>query len=234
MRIEIAGLTTHIVEGRPGTGQGTTTILLHGFGAPGDDLVALARYIDAPGRFVFPEAPLELSGMHGGARAWWLLDLVKLEQELRAGTPRDRSGELPDGLPAARTQVSRLVDQVQARFGIGDDAIVLGGFSQGAMLALDVALHRDAAPAGIVLMSGTLVAESAWGPRFAKLAKTPVFQSHGKADTLLPYSVAETLRDKLRAAGAVVEWHPFVGGHEIPPLVLHELGAFLTKRANSG
>jgi phospholipase/carboxylesterase len=226
-RIEIAGLTTRIV-GR--ADAKTTTILLHGFGAPGDDLVALARYIDAPTRFVFPEAPLELSGMYGGARAWWLLDLVKLEQELRDGTPRDRSGETPDGLAAARTQVSRLVDQVKARFVVADDRIVLGGFSQGAMLALDVALHRDQPPGGIVMMSGTLVAESAWAPRFASLAGTPIFQSHGKHDMLLPFSVAETLRDKLRAAGATVDWHPFAGAHEIPPLVLHELGAFLTKR----
>ena len=230
-RIEIAGLTTRIVG--PADAK-LTTILLHGFGAPGDDLVALARYIDAPSRFVFPEAPLELGGMYGAARAWWLLDLAKLEQELREGAPRDRSGETPAGLTAARTQVSRLVDQVAARLDIIPVQIVLGGFSQGAMLALDVALHRDERPAAVVMMSGTIVAESAWAPRFASLSGTPVFQSHGKHDMLLPFAVAESLRDKLRAAGATVDWHPFVGAHEIPPLVLHELGAFLTKRATGG
>jgi phospholipase/carboxylesterase len=227
--VEIAGLTTRIV-GRPDAAL--TAILLHGFGAPGDDLVALASILGrgesgARIRFVFPEAPLELSGMFG-ARAWWLLDLVKLEQELRAGTPRDRSAELPAGLPEARTQLGRFVDQVQARF--GTDRIVLGGFSQGAMLALDVALHREAAPAGIVIMSGTIVAEQAWTPRLHKLAGVPVFQSHGRTDMLLPYKVAETLRDKLRAAGALVEWHPFVGGHEIPTMVLAELGMFFAAR----
>jgi len=163
-----------------------------------------------------------------------LLDLARLEAELRTGRPHDRSGELPDGLPAARDQVSRLVDQVAARFATKDERIVLGGFSQGAMLSLDVALHRSARLAGIVLMSGTLIAESEWAPRMAQLAGVPVFQSHGRSDALLPFGVAETLRDKMKTAGALVEWHQFVGGHEIPPGVLAELSTFLRARTAAG
>jgi phospholipase/carboxylesterase len=224
-RLEIAGLTTRVVERADAK---LTVMLLHGFGAPGDDLVDLARVLDVPARFVFPEAPLELGGMYGDARAWWLLDLAKLEEELRAGTPRDRRDEIPHGLPEARTQVVRLVDQVVARF--GTDPIVIGGFSQGAMLAVDVALHRDVVPAGVVALSGTLVAESAWQPRMARLEGVPVFQSHGRGDPLLPFTAAETLRDRLREAGAVVDWHQFVGGHEIPPVVLRELQNWLPRR----
>ena len=227
-RIEIAGLTTRIVERRPD--PTLTVILLHGFGAPGDDLVALAKYIDVPARFVFPEAPLELSGMYGDSRAWWLLDLAKLEAELRAGGLRDRRAEIPPGLTEARTQMSRLVDQVAARFSVANDRIVLGGFSQGAMLSIDVALHRDTPLAGVVALSGTLVAEAEWAPLMPKLAKVPIFQSHGRNDPLLPFSIAEMLRDRMREAGALVEWHQFVGGHEIPPLVLDELGTFLRAR----
>ena len=235
-RVELAGLTTRIVG--PADAP-VTVVLLHGFGAPGDDLVALSRVpevergglrptrgVDAPVRFVFPEAPLELVG-YGGGRAWWLLDLVKLEQELRAGTPRDRRDEVPDGLPAARVQLSRLLDQLKARFGVEDRQLVIGGFSQGAMLALDVALHREAPPAGIVVMSGTLVAEAEWQPRMTKLAGVPVLQSHGRNDMLLPFAIAQTLRDRLRAAGAAVDWHEFIGGHEIPPIVLDALGKLI-------
>jgi phospholipase/carboxylesterase len=214
-RLELAGLTTRIVGDGP-----ITVVLLHGFGAPGDDLVALAQYIDAPARFVFPAAPIELGGLYGDSRAWWHLDLVKLEEELRTGAIRDRRGEVPEGLPAARTQLARLLDQLQARFAIADDELVLGGFSQGAMLSLDVALHRDKLPAGLVVMSGTLLAESEWKPRMKRLAGVPVIQSHGRNDMLLPFSIAELLRDQLRGAGAKVEWTQFVGGHEIPPIVL--------------
>ena len=230
-RIELAGLTASVVG--PATAR-ATVVLLHGFGAPGDDLVALAQFIDAPVRFVFPEAPLQLGGLYGDARAWWLLDLAQLEAELRSGAIRDRRSEVPAGLVDARHQVNRFADQLLAHFSIDERQLVLGGFSQGAMLSLDVALHRSARLAGLVLMSGTLIAESEWAPRMTQLAGMPIFQSHGRTDALLPFGVAETLRDKMKTAGALVEWHQFVGGHEIPPGVLAELSTFLRARIAAG
>ncbi|HEX5064112.1 MAG TPA: alpha/beta fold hydrolase [Kofleriaceae bacterium] len=214
-RLDIAGLTTRVV----GNGK-QTVVLLHGFGAPGDDLVALAQYIDAPARFVFPEAPLELGGLYGDSRAWWQLDLMRLEQELSSGKPRDRRGEVPEGLSDARDHMVRFLEELEERFAIENSQLVLGGFSQGAMLALDVALHREVAPAGLILMSGTLLAESIWQPLMSKLSGVPVFQSHGMHDQLLPFSIARQLRDQLKAAGARVDWCEFHGGHEIPPSVL--------------
>jgi predicted esterase len=41
---------------------------------------------------------------------------------------------------------------------------------------------------------------------------------------LLPFAIAEELRDRLRTAGARVDWHPFLGGHEIPPEALEAVG----------
>ncbi|HSK05781.1 MAG TPA: hypothetical protein VK932_31245, partial [Kofleriaceae bacterium] len=88
---EIAGLTAHLV-GPPDAA--IVAVLLHGFGASGDDLLPLADELARAGappvRYVFPEAPLEISGVYGAARAWWLLDLARLEEELRRGVPRDR------------------------------------------------------------------------------------------------------------------------------------------------
>jgi phospholipase/carboxylesterase len=223
-RLELAGLTTCIVGPPDAT---LTCVLLHGFGAPGDDLVALADEIDAPVRFVFPAAPLELGGLYGDSRAWWMLDLARLEDELRRGVPRDRRDEVPDGLVAARDHAMRLIDEVAARFGVTDDRLVLGGFSQGAMLSLDVALHRATPPAGLILMSGTLIAESVWRPRLASLRGVPIMMSHGRHDVLLPYHIAEILRDQLVEAGAAVDWQPFLGGHEIPRAALDAAGELL-------
>ena len=225
-RVELAGVDTRVVG--PDDAR-RTIVLMHGFGAPGDDLVPLADEFGGPARFVFPEAPLELGGLYGDARAWWHLDLAALEAQLRTGTPRDRRAEIPDGLVVARELGSRLVDEVKARFGIDDRALVLGGFSQGAMLALDVALHRDTPPGALVLLSGTLIAEPAWQPRMTRLAGVPVFQSHGRQDPLLPFSIAELLRDRLLAAGTAVDWQAFAGGHEIPYGVLTALRAFLAR-----
>jgi len=225
--LSLAGLTTRIVG--PADAP-TTVVLLHGFGAPGDDLVALASYLRAPARFVFPAAPIELGGLYGDSRAWWRLDLARLEADLRSGAVRDRRGEVPEGLVEVRTQMLTFLDELQSRLAIADNQLVLGGFSQGAMLSLDVALHRKVPPAGLVLMSGTLLAENEWAPRMRALAGVPVMQSHGEHDMLLPFSIAEILRDQLVAAGAVVDWQPFAGGHEIPPQVLAAVAELLRAR----
>jgi len=226
--LTIAGLTTRIVGPADAT---TTVVLLHGFGAPGDDLVALAPYLRVPARFVFPAAPIELGGLYGDSRAWWPLDLEKLEAILRSGAIRDRRDEVPEGLAEVRTQMLRFLDELQAKLAIADNQLVLGGFSQGAMLSLDLALHKKTAPSGLILMSGTLLNEAEWAPKLPALAGVPVMQSHGQRDMLLPYSIAEILRDKLVAAGAVVDWQPFAGGHEIPPPVLAAVSKLLRARA---
>ncbi len=227
--IELAGLRTQIVG--PADAK-LTVVLLHGFGAPGDDLVALAQFMQVPqARFVFPAAPIELGGMYGDSRAWWRLDLIKLEQDLRSGAIRDRRNEVPEGLVEVRAQLSKFLDEVKARYSITDAQMILGGFSQGAMLSCDVALHRETPPAGLVLMSGTLLAESTWTPLMTKLSGVPIVQSHGRADQLLPFSIAELLRDKLTAAGAAVEFIPFGGGHEIPPPVLAAVAKLVRERA---
>jgi len=226
-QLELAGLTTRIVG--PADAK-TTVVLLHGFGAPGDDLVSLASYLRTPARFVFPAAPIELGGLYGDSRAWWRLDLAKLEAELRSGAVRDRRDEVPEGLVEVRAQMARFLDELKAKLAIRDEQLVLGGFSQGAMLALDVALHLATPPAGLILMSGTLLAEGVWAPRMASLTGVPVMLSHGKHDMLLPFSIAELLRDRLRGAGAAVDWQPFAGGHEIPPPVLDAVATLVRAR----
>jgi phospholipase/carboxylesterase len=57
----------------------------------------------------------------------------------------------------------------------------------------------------------------------------PVFMSHGQSDDLLPFSVAERLRDELVSHAIAVEWVAFRGGHGIAPEVVDRLGAFLQR-----
>jgi phospholipase/carboxylesterase len=228
--VELAGLTARVVA--PADPK-VTCVLLHGFGAAGDDLVSLAGAFSGPDalavRFVFPAAPLELPGLYGDSRAWWMLDLAQFDADMRRGVPRDRRSEIPKGLPEVRAQVTQFLAELSARFAIAPDRLVLGGFSQGAMLSLDVALHREVAPAGLVLMSGTLIAQEVWAPRMASLAGVPIALSHGRSDGILPFAIAELLRDQLIAAGAVVDWQPFNGGHEIPMPVITAAGRLLAR-----
>jgi phospholipase/carboxylesterase len=210
-----------------GGGDGPVAVLCHGFGAPGDDLVGLVPLLRAPAglRFVFPAAPLAPPEL-GGGRAWWMIDLERLQLGVRR--PRDL-GEVPPGLAAARARLSSLLDAVETELSVPAERIALGGFSQGAMLSLDVALHRVSPLAGLVLLSGTLIAEREWTPLLHARRGLPVFQAHGSEDPLLPFSVAEVLRDKLIAAGLAVEWLAFRGGHEIPLPVLRAAGQFLAR-----
>jgi phospholipase/carboxylesterase len=206
-------------------------VLLHGFGAPGDDLVPLANYLGAPKvGWAFPEAPLELHGLYGDARAWWMIDLARFEQQAARGQLLDRVGEVPDGLAPARAAVIGMLAALAAETGVPDERVVLGGFSQGAMVSLDVLLHTERAFAGALLMSGTFIAEPLWAPRMAARAGLPVLMSHGQQDPLLPLAASELLRDRLRAAGLDVEWLPFAGGHAIPPQVLAAAGLLIRSK----
>lgn len=222
----IADLTVHLTGGddRQGGGRGPLVVLLHGFGAPGTDLVPLWRELRAPAgtRFAFPEAPLALDA-YGDSRAWWMIDLVKLESALVRGALRDLTRDVPEGLSEARSRVCAMLDALV------DDGtpLVLGGFSQGAMLALDVALRTERPLAGLVLLSGTLLAEDEWIALMPKRKGLRVLQSHGRVDPLLPFSIAERLRDELTTAGLSVNFVPFNGGHEITGSVIDGIDALL-------
>ncbi len=215
-------------------------VLLHGFGAPGHDLCGIAHELrpEDGTAFVFPAAPHTFSDLYGAppmvdARAWWKLDLERIERARRTGGVRDLSREHPEGLDEARRAVVSLLDAISVRY--PDAKLTIGGFSQGAMLACDVALRDPCAFAKLVLLSGTLLCEDEWTALFPRLASnplaagTPVFQSHGTTDDVLPFSLAEKLRDGLRAAGVDVTFERFEAGHGIPEEVMESLATWLRR-----
>ena len=208
-------------------------VLCHGFGAPGDDLVGLADAIDAPPGtvMVFPEALHSLQDLvqqpfYADARAWWLIDFARLERAISRGELRDLSGDVPEGLAEARAALGAMLDELAKEE--PSRRLVLGGFSQGAMLSLDLALREPAREvAGLVLLSGTMIAEAEWSPLMAARSGTPLFQSHGDSDPKLPFAIAGRLRDALRKSGLEVTFEPFAGPHTIPPRALQRLGEWL-------
>lgn len=196
---------------------GPVVVLMHGFGAPGDDLVGLVEPLDAPPgtRFVFPEAPLSLEMGGFGGRAWWMIDMERYQTAIMTGRARDLAQETPAGLPAARAAVIELLDEVEKYFGVNSEKVILGGFSQGAMLTVDVTLATKRPLAGLILFSGSILAEAEWAPKFAARKGLKVVQSHGIMDPILPFFGAEYLKDKLNEAGWLVQWVPFMGMHQI-------------------
>jgi phospholipase/carboxylesterase len=227
MHIEQFGeLRAHVKEGERNAPDDPVVVLLHGFGALGDDLVDLGDALPVPPnvRFVFPEAPLLVD--RGPGRAWWMIDPELFERRAR-GERVDRTRELPPGLPEARRLLSSALDAMQARFSIDRSRMILGGFSQGSMLACDLALHEAQQPGGLVLLSSTLIARSLWEPRMASLRGLRVLQTHGYHDPILPYGDAEKLAELLQEAGARHTFVDFAGGHEIAPPAARALARFI-------
>ena len=181
------GLRTQVMEpADPGTVR-WNMVLSHGYGAPGEDLVPLAplivkfdRSLQDPVRFIFPEAPLDLAeiGIPGG-RAWWHINMWRLQQAVAQEAYRDLIDETPSGLPEAREQFLRFLAEAGQETGIPLARTVLGGFSQGAMLSTEVALQLPVAPGGLIILSGTIMQQRVWQDLLAHRANLPVFQSDG-------------------------------------------------------
>lgn len=201
-------------------------VLCHGFGAPGSDLVGLFEDIlhhlpdDSPKpAFLFPEAPIDLEdeGMYG-ARAWWRLNMAQLMQMSASNSFDKMRDAVPDGIDEAREKLCACIEQCRTQKKLPNLQIVLGGFSQGAMLTVDTALRGNVGPiVGLLVFSGALICESRW--RNAALAKPlsiPLVQSHGIVDQILPISTGRWLHKLLHDIGCTGDLAEFQGSHTIP------------------
>jgi phospholipase/carboxylesterase len=234
--VEFGELSAVLAGGsdRDGGGDGPVVVLLHGYGAPGEDLVPLFRVLEVPRevRFVFPAAPLVLDPLAPAAlagRAWWPLDFEALLERQASGDLTQLQLMDPPGIDRARAQVEGLLDALPSALSVKPESILLGGFSQGAMLSVEVALASQRPLAGLAILSGTLIRKSVWTTRAPARHDLPVLQSHGRTDPILPYANAEALRELLTQAGLSVEWLPFGGGHGIPDSAVDRLGVFIRR-----
>lgn len=214
-----------LVVGGEASASTPTIVLFHGYGADAYDLSSLSEEIDLPtaARWVFPQGPLQVQigpGFFG--RAWFPIDLEAHQRALDSDRGVDYSESRTPAMDRARDQALQMLAQLK----VDPARLILGGFSQGSMLAVDVALQLPVPPAGVAVLSGTLVDEAnlkALAPRHRGLR---FFQSHGQYDEVLPFSGAEGLERALTACGWDGFLLSFKGGHEIPQIVLHELQSY--------
>jgi len=193
-------------------------VVLHGREMQGSDLAPFAHSLGATAYFVFPDAPLPSAR----ARTWWPVDSEARLRRLASGP-----AELSQMDPPGRAEARALLDDLLAAIDRPGRRVVLVGFSQGGMLAMDYVLHGGRRPAALVLLSSTRIALADWQPRAAVLVELPILVAHGRADAELAFSAGEQLRDFAIAAGAQVTWLPFEGGHELPLVVWRALRKLL-------
>ena len=196
---------------------GTAVVLLHGFGASGDDLVSLARSLVHPRtRYVVPAGLLQLPN---GGRAWWPLKQrlgYNAEQELLVPS---------EELTRPRAAVQAVFNTIRERY--APKTLLVAGFSQGAMLALDAALQPSSGVQRVAVLSGALPVVTSLALAKPRASRPKVFVSHGRQDRVLRFAGAERAVERLKSAGLDVDFLPFDGGHEISPGVVEALREFL-------
>lgn len=179
-------------------------VLLHGWGADANDLSPLASILNLPTyQSLFPNAPFPHPQFSWG-RAWYALERQDYQ-----------------GLVECRQMLQAWLLSLEAETGIPLERTILGGFSQGAAMALDVGLSLPVA--GLCSLSGYLHFQ----PQHLPSSPPPIFMVHGQQDMVVPIQAAHQARNELKAIAAQVEYHELAMGHEIPQLVLQLLKTFI-------
>jgi phospholipase/carboxylesterase len=216
------------------TAGGPPLVLLHGYGSSAEEWFPFVTTIHPPdqGRFVFPTGPEVTVPPDGpeGKRAWWRLQLDTYW--VPGSKLPDMSRARPAGLGQAAGSIKGLLKELQeaqTRQGLDPGQVILGGFSQGAMVAADVAFNSATPLRALVLLSPTVVDERGWRRGLGRRRGLPVFIAHGHKDEVLPYAASDHLQQVLRRAGLAVTFFSFDGGHEIPAAVVDALNEFLAK-----
>lgn len=202
-----------------------TVICMHGYGADMRDLAPLTQEVQTkrPVRWLFPNAPEQLDW---GGRAWFPIDVAAFEEAQRTGSTRNLSGHAPEGIAQARKELQSFIKEL----GVPWKKVVLMGFSQGAMMSVDLATHAEDTPAGVAILSGTLVDLKTLSKLAVKHKGLPFFQTHGSVDPILGFAQALALEKALIEAGWIGKLQRFEGGHAVPPEVLETLRMWLEAR----
>lgn len=212
MTVKLSG---PMVPPRDGGAPKQAVVLLHGYGSDGQDMIGLASYwrdLLPNALFVAPNAP-DRSRDNPSGYQWFAIDF---------GRPDYRF----DGASRARPIIGGFLDDLWMQTGLEPKDTILGGFSQGAMMALHVGVSLDRALMGIVAFSGAFIAPEGFaegqGPR------PPVCLVHGDRDPVVDPKLSAEAAEVLRAKGFEVSYHVEVGaGHTIAPDGLDFAGDFL-------
>jgi len=184
-------------------------IFLHGVGSNGDDLAPLGHHwatLLPDVIFAAPNAPERFAAGFG----WQWFSLTDVTPENRPGRVR-----------AARAAFDATLNAIVAQHGFADrwQDVVLVGFSQGSIMALDALASGRYPLAGVVAFSGRLAVEGQLTPQ----AHVPALLIHGQGDEVIPWQESESAATRLRAAGVPVDarFEPSTGHTISGPGAMH-------------
>ncbi len=211
-----------VLPPRSGAPPRQLVVLLHGYGADGEDLIGLAEPLGEVlphALFAAPNAPVRCAQNPFGYE-WFPLDFEAMVESVGLGTP------------LARGAVLEYLDDLWVRTGLGAADTFLVGFSQGAMVALHIGLSLPEKPLGLVSFSGALVPPEGFGTDL--LPKPPVCLVHGELDTVVDPILTRQAAQTLSAAGYQVSFHLSPGlPHGIAPDGLSFAARFMAGRVEA-
>lgn len=200
---------------RPASGAPAGALmLLHGRGADEHDLFPLLDLLDPERRLLGMTARGPLRLPPGGAH-WYAVREI--------GFP-DPNTFLP-----TYELLSGWLDSIMAAHDVPHERLVLGGFSQGAVMcyALGLGAGRPR-PAGIVGLSGFIPTVAGFEIDLSEPAGLPVAIGHGRADPVIGVEWGRDARDRLVTAGAEVTYEEHPGRHQVDPRFLARLPDWVT------
>ena len=164
-------------------------ILMHGWGADSQDLLPLAPLLaqDDPQRVVVvPDAP-DICSANPFGRQWFELASPDLSSDMIAQA-------CSDAVPT----IHQMLDSLAERYRLPASEMVLGGFSQGGMVALSAGLSYSASLGGIFCLSGGWLTPD---QTLTQNTDLPVFLAHGEADIVVPISMMKNSETALMDRG---------------------------------
>jgi phospholipase/carboxylesterase len=194
-------------------------VLLHGIGADEEDLFGLAGHLDGRFLVVSARAPREAEPV---GYAWYALDWS-------AFPPRADVAQARESLAL----LQRFLGEAVAAYRADPAGVHLLGFSQGASMALGVALARPDLVRSVVAHSGRLPRSLVPAAPAPGLAGLPVLLQHGRHDPVVPVAFADEAKGLLEPLGVALERCDYDLGHEIGPDSLRDLAGWLAARLDS-
>ncbi len=186
-------LTVHLY-GDP-AGARAACLILHGLGDSHRGWAPVVPMLDLGSMaFALADAPLP----HGDGYSWFDLSV---EAGLRVDF---------DQVRASQALIEAAIERLLARLGLRREQLCLLGFSQGALMALEVALRAPSAYGGVVAISGFVADLGAYPAAFgAAAARQRVLMTHGRKDGLIPYAPVAAQAERLRALGVALDWRAY-------------------------
>ncbi|WP_213357716.1 alpha/beta hydrolase [Chlamydiifrater phoenicopteri] len=233
-RKQIADLDVIMCMGDAGA---PVVVMCHGYGACADNFTFLPTSCLIEGvrpTWIFPNGIEAVSDIPSG-RAWFPLDVKELDRVMNE-YPEEESTECAldllscSDLSKAGRVLTGLIKELKSQY----STVIMGGFSQGAIMSAHVGLSAETPPDGLFLFSGAFLGNQKW-ETYAKTQtkKAPFFLTHGEYDEILPYKLGKRLYSLLNKNGFRGEMYSFPGGHEISQEVIRKMKDYILLWSNS-